>query len=362
MSVKLDGETAILLLRGELDHVGAAILRSTLDVVIDQQPRSVVLDLADLLFMDAAGLEVFAAGARRLSLGGASLVIRTPSAMVRRLLAITRLDTVVHLEDEDQAEDHLAMAQSTISTMSPLRTLTPGASRPLRRVMSAPADHDVVDGALRMVVMLARSTVGGADGVSVSLRRNGRLGTLAASDQTVLDMDADQYATAEGPCIDASLTGEPFHAEALSEETRWPAFTPRARSLGINAILSSPLLAGDQPVGALNIYSRAPAAFTPHDQSLASMFAAEASIVLTDAGVHVTEDAFAGRLQEALRTREIIALAQGVLMERAGLTESQAYTVLRRCSIQTSQPLLERSQAIVSSAGGLRPAGEATDV
>jgi len=38
-----------------------------------------------------------------------------------------------------------------------------------------PADPDVVDGALRLVVDLARSCVDGADGVSVSLVHNGVL-------------------------------------------------------------------------------------------------------------------------------------------------------------------------------------------
>ena len=57
--------------------------------------------------------------------------------------------------------------------------------------------------ALRLAV--ERATVGGADGVSVSLRRHG-LAPVAASDQTISDMDANQYATGEGgPCVDASV-------------------------------------------------------------------------------------------------------------------------------------------------------------
>lgn len=91
----------------------------------------------------------------------------------------------------------------------------------------------------------------GADGVSVSLRRHGHLATVASSDQTILEMDADQYATGEGPCVDASVEGRWFHVESLDNETRWPAFIPRAQKLGINAILSIPLLAGDRPIGAL---------------------------------------------------------------------------------------------------------------
>jgi len=48
-------------------------------------------------------------------------------------------------------------------------------SAAFRRVTAMPADPDVVDGALRLVVDLARSCVDGADGVSVSLVHNGVL-------------------------------------------------------------------------------------------------------------------------------------------------------------------------------------------
>jgi hypothetical protein len=131
--------------------------------------------------------------------------------------------------------------------------------------------------ALRLLVALATSTIGGTDGASVSLRRRGRLATLAATDQTVVAMDAHQYATGEGPCIDASVDGTTFYAESLSAETRWPMFVPRARSLGINAIFSSALMAGDEPAGSLNLYSLHESAFTPYDQEVASIFAAETS-------------------------------------------------------------------------------------
>jgi len=136
---------------------------------------------------------------------------------------------------------------------------------------------------------------GGADGVSVSLRRHGRLATVAASDQTISDMDAIQYATGEGPCVDASVEGRWFHAESLDTEFRWPAFMPGALALGINSILSSPLLARDKPVGALNIYSHTESAFAPKDQELASVFAAQASVILTDAGLDVTDEQLASR-------------------------------------------------------------------
>ena len=53
----------------------------------------------------------------------------------------------------------------------------------LRQTAAVPSGHEVVDGALRLVVALARATVGGADGASVSLHRHGRLLTVAATDR-----------------------------------------------------------------------------------------------------------------------------------------------------------------------------------
>ena len=95
---------------------------------------------------------------------------------------------------------------------------------------------------------------------------------MAASDQTITEMDADQYLTAEGPCVDASIQGRWFHAGSLETETRWPSFTPRARALGIMAILSSPLKALGRPVGALNIYSRTASTFDVEAQEAAAVF------------------------------------------------------------------------------------------
>jgi hypothetical protein len=114
--------------------------------------------------------------------------------------------------------------------------------------------------------------------------------------------------------------GHWFHAESLDTETRWPAFTPRARALGIKAILSSPLRAFDQPVGALNIYSRtaatfqvkdqqAAATFQVKDQQAAATFAEKASVILCDAHIDVSDRQMAVRFQEALRSREVLSLA-----------------------------------------------------
>lgn len=224
----------------------------------------------------------------------------------------------------------------------------------LRQTAAVPSGHALVDGALRLVVALARATVTGADGVSASLHRHGRLVTVAASDQTVSAMDAGQYATGQGPCLSASTEGRWFHSPSLAQERRWPDFVPRALRLGIGSILSSPLVALDRPMGALNVYSRTAGAFTEDSRRLASLFAAEASVMLTEAGVTASDDRLARRLTRALRARQVIAQAQGVIMERHGVDPESAYQHLLDLSRSSQLTLLHRAEAVVATTHGRR--------
>jgi anti-anti-sigma factor len=353
ITVGFENARAMLAIRGEVDRVNAPEMGAILDAVIERH-RSVVLDFAELDFMNGWGLGVIAARASRLRRSGGTLTIRSPSAMVLRLLDVTGVGEAVLLENPDPPRRHLGAEQSSEMSEAPLGTEPSHLDRHAGKITAIPAATDVVDGALRLVVALARATVGGADGASVSLRRHGHLATVAASDQTIADMDASQYASGEGPCVDASVNGRWFHAESLDTETRWPAFTPRAQALGIKAILSSPLLAEDRPVGALNIYSRTSMAFAPKDQELASVFATEASLVLTSAGVDVTDEQLSARRNEALATRRVIAQAEGVIMEREGVEADDAYSMLCDYSRRSNRPFRERAEDVVSSTHRLR--------
>jgi len=347
------GDQLVLALRGELDIHAAPDLSGYLDTVISQGHVNIALDLSELDFLDASGLSVIAGETIRLKLSGGSLIIRDASVQISHLLDITGFTKMISVEEPETTlgpPGRLGPEEPGHPHNSPGDSGGPELTQQLRTVTSIPSNDEVVDGALRLVVSLARATVGGADGVSVSLRRRGHLSTVAASDQTITEMDVGQYASGEGPCVDAAAEGRWFHAGSLADETRWPDFVPKAQALGINAILSSPLLAHDVPVGALNIYSRTTNAFAPKDQELASIFASEASTILGDAGLDITEEQLASKLAEVLRTRQVIALAQGVLMERDGVGEHDAYTALRRFSVEHGSPLSQRARDIVESA------------
>jgi anti-anti-sigma factor len=357
----IDGDV-VLSLSGEVDALTAPEFDAFFETMIDRGHRSVVLDLSGLRFMDASGLAVIARGADRLEVSGGTFTIRTPAAMVKQMLDITGFARLVRLDQRESDYGHLGPEETFDegSRGTVARGLgRSGPTRGMRQFTAIHSDDEALDGALRLAVLLAQAAVGAADGVSVSLRRHGHLSTVAATNQTISSMDARQYASGEGPCVQASAEGHWFYAESLETETRWPTFTPLARALGINAILSSPLVVEDRPVGALNIYSRIPGSFSQRDQQLASAFAAQTSTILSEADIHMTEDHLALRFQGALRSREVIAQAQGVLMERGGLSDLDAYGALRRFSLAHGRPLQERAEQIVFSTR--RPRTERAD-
>lgn len=344
-----DGEATIAL-RGTMTQGAVFVLEAILDAAIDRQPASMVLDVAELDFLGVAELLTISNAEKRLAISGVTLTLRSPSALVNRLLGIMELAEVSRRERALPEHGHLGPEQLGDRGALSERFASSLSAEDLRRVTALPADPDVIDGALRLIVELARISIGGADGVSVSLLRHGVLSTVAASDQTIMAMDADQYSTGQGPCVDASITGHWFHAESLDTETRWPAFTPQARGLGIKAILSSPLRVFDKPVGALNIYSRKAESFEVKDQESAAVFARQASVILSDSRADVSDTQMAFRFQEALRSRKVISLAEGVIMEREGIDEEDAFSALLRLALSEGVPLRERAEAMVLSA------------
>jgi anti-anti-sigma factor len=354
---RFDGREATVALRGNFESIAAGELRTILDAAIDRSPTSMVLDLTALDYMGAAGLVVVSDAEKRLGAFGTTLKVRTSSDIVNLFASMVEIVDTPRFEERfpNRTQENM-----TGMVVNPLQPRSSGSSANCQHVTSPPTYPDVVDGVLRLVVDLARSCVHGADGVSVSLLRNGELSTAAASDQTIMAMDAEQYATREGPCVDASLKGRWFHAESLDTEIRWPSFTPKARVLGIRAILSSPLTALEAPVGALNIYSRTASSFDVDAQETAAVFAQKVSEILR---VDVNKAQMEIRFQEALRSREVISLAKGVIMEREGLGEDSAFSALLRLAAYRGTPLRQRAEEMVLSADplALKPEGRLND-
>ncbi|MGI8756505.1 MAG: GAF domain-containing protein [Acidimicrobiales bacterium] len=344
----LDGDHATVSVQGDVDLKTAPMLAGLLRVAAQQPEGELALDLGELGFLDASGLRAIAEISQHLQASGRTLTLRSTPPLTRRLLEISRIGELVHLETVEPAAA-LGIEERTADSSHRVGSASPDTAAQLVSARIGPADHAVVDAALRLVTALADTTVGGADGVSVTLRRHDRLSTVAATNDVVQRMDDHQYRTSEGPCLAAAAEGRWFHIQSLAREERWPVFVPLAREEGVASVLSTPLMIDERPVGALNIYSNTEGVFGGEEQELAALFATQASAILGEARTDVTEAQIQMQLAGALEAREVIAQAQGVLMGRDALDPDGAAAVLHRAARADEVTVLQVAQRIVTS-------------
>jgi anti-sigma B factor antagonist len=81
-----------------LDVRSVAATRTALSAMQDAADGDVVVDLSELEVIDAAGLGMLAAAHVRGERSGHRLVLRGCSKDLRRVLAVTRLNRVLHVE------------------------------------------------------------------------------------------------------------------------------------------------------------------------------------------------------------------------------------------------------------------------
>ena len=130
-------------------------------------------------------------------------------------------------------------------------------------------------------------------------------------------------------------------------DERWPEFTARAAEANVSSVLSIPLSVGDGVIGALNIYGRAPHAFDDYSNESAARFRATPRSCSSNAQAYASTQRLADNLEIALKTRETIGIAKGILMERDGITREEAFDVMRRASQEANTKLNEVAQRIV---------------
>ncbi|MDP9444534.1 MAG: STAS domain-containing protein [Actinomycetota bacterium] len=87
-----------LRLVGYLDARNVGAVRQSLNELVDITSGTIVVDLSEVELIDATGLGVLAAAHRRLERDGRQLVLRGCTGQIRRVLAMTGLLRVMHVE------------------------------------------------------------------------------------------------------------------------------------------------------------------------------------------------------------------------------------------------------------------------
>ncbi len=98
-SLDRDADTATVALRGEVDVLTVDQVRVALTDAIAEGPRSIVVDLADLAFIDSTGLGALVFGFQRARDAGIAFRLARASRGVRQVLVLSGLLEVVELLD-----------------------------------------------------------------------------------------------------------------------------------------------------------------------------------------------------------------------------------------------------------------------
>jgi GAF domain-containing protein len=206
---------------------------------------------------------------------------------------------------------------------------------------------------LQRLADLACVTIPGCTAGSVTLWREGHPYTVVSTDELAQRVDDAQYASLEGPCLDASRHGETYVVEEMADEPRWPAFAVVAAAHGVRSSLSLPLTVRGTAIGALNLYSDQHDGFAGAVET-GRLFAGQAGVAIANAELYRASRSLAEQLQEALDSRAVIEQAKGVLMAEQGCSPDEAFDLLRHASQRENVKVREIAQRIVSGQPGRR--------
>jgi GAF domain-containing protein len=207
------------------------------------------------------------------------------------------------------------------------------------RAMGATLDH---------IVNLAVKTLDACEFAGISLVQGKQITSPASSNDVPRIVDALQSETGEGPCIDAIREHEMFRTGHLDRETRWPNFATRAHDeTGVTSILSHRLFAERDTMGALNLYSTQPDAFSATDVALGAVFATHAAVAMSAA----KRDR---QYQHGADNRDIIGQAKGIIMASTRCSADAAFGLLVRQSQHENRKLVDIASELADRAGRKR--------
>jgi hypothetical protein len=188
-----------------------------------------------------------------------------------------------------------------------------------------------VDRMQRAVEIIA-DLIPGCTDVGVTFRNRAGATTVAATSELVRRADQLQYELHEGPWFTVQTTQSAYSGD-VAHDPRWPVWGPRVSDeLGIGSVMSFLLSDEHRSFGSCKLYANRVDAFDHEDRAVAETFAVHLSVAVA-IGLEIENRS------KAMITRTVIGQAEGILMERLGITADQAFDELRRISSRSNQKL-----------------------
>ena len=229
---------------------------------------------------------------------------------------------------------------------------------PLSEALSALSRFLVADASigdtLQRVADITVDALPPVDYVGITmLSDQGRPTTSIFTNEDAPEIDAAQYRSGRGPCLDAWRTMSPKRVDDTEDPaTEYPEFARSAAEHKMMSILSLPLVAAGKGMGALNLYSPSKNAFGSEELRLGTELATAASVVLANASAYWHAYELSEHLGTAMQSRAVIEQAKGMLMAQTpGLTADDAFDLLVKTSQRENVKLREIAIRIVERNG-----------
>lgn len=196
----------------------------------------------------------------------------------------------------------------------------------------------------------AVAAVPGCDHACVTTMRAGeRTKCEASTDPIARLVDDLEWETGEGPCLDAILSQRFELDPDITENAAWPRLAERVLAeTPVRGMIGYRIMVGERKLGALNLLSDTPGALTRESATVGAMVAAFASVALAAA----SEKQSVTGLREALASNREIGKAVGLLMATHGITDDEAFDMLRQVSSQLNVRLAVVAQRLVEAHNG----------
>lgn len=201
---------------------------------------------------------------------------------------------------------------------------------------------DVLAGLLAM----ALDTVPEAAAVTVCLLVDGRLEPAAGTAGWATTLDAAQLRGGTGPLAGALASGSVVVTDRLAADPRWD-LGRAAGGDGDRGAVCVPILAGGEAAGVLSVYAERDAALDRRSVLAAAMVAVQVSLAVVWGLERLAHLAQADAWERAVASRDQIGQAKGILMAEQGLTDDEAFDILRATSQHENTKVRDVARRIV---------------
>jgi hypothetical protein len=198
---------------------------------------------------------------------------------------------------------------------------------------------DDVRQALDRLAVFAAGAVPGTLRCSVALIGEGGPLTLAVSGPRAQALDDIQYASGDGPGLEAARTRSVVSVDDLSGDARWPELAERAQQEGVLGVVSIPLDVQRSAVGSVSLFVDRPGGIGSDLLLTAMALVNQAEILLGEM-----------RRRESLSEGATVDRAAGVIIAQRGCGVREAYEVLRDTAQRLGLPREQVAERLIAAA------------